>query len=107
MQSLRRLAGKVCIVTGASSGLGRAIALGYAREGAAGVVCADLGPFSRKEVPAERQERTHKLITSNGGRSLFVETDVSEPAAVQRMAEKAMAEFGRIDVLVSLQGSQR
>lgn len=95
--SAHRLSGKVCIVTGASSGLGRAIALGYSREGAS-VVCADLQPKARAGVNGEEAISTDELIRSKGGKAIFVQTDVGQAAAVEALVTKTVAEFGRIDV---------
>ncbi|KAM6521660.1 hypothetical protein FSOLCH5_006416 [Fusarium solani] len=101
--SAHRLPGKVCIVTGASSGLGRAIALGYSREGAS-VVCADLQPKARLDVNGEEAISTDELIRSKGGKAIFVQTDVGKATAVEALVRKTVAEFGRIDVLVNNAG---
>ncbi|KAF4500108.1 short-chain alcohol dehydrogenase [Fusarium agapanthi] len=98
-----RLAGKVCIVTGSSSGLGRAIALAYSHEGAH-LVCADLQPAARASVNGEEEVNTDELIRSNGGQAIFVETDVTKTAAVEQLASRAVIQFGRIDVLVNNAG---
>jgi NAD(P)-dependent dehydrogenase (short-subunit alcohol dehydrogenase family) len=87
-----RLESKVAIVTGGGSGLGRAMALTFAREGAA-VVVADL--------VAERARETAALVTDAGGRALGVQTDVSDAGQVAAMAEQAVAAFGGVDVLVN------
>ncbi|KAF5024830.1 hypothetical protein F66182_3069 [Fusarium sp. NRRL 66182] len=100
---MSRLSGKICIVTGSSSGLGRAIALGYSREGAV-LVCADLQPHARAHVNGEEAINTHQLIQARGGKSIFVETDVSNASAVEALISKTVAEFGRIDVLVNNAG---
>jgi len=92
-----RLAGKVCIVTGSSSGLGRAIALAYSHEGAH-LVCADLQPAARASVNGEEEVNTDELIRSNGGQAIFVETDVTKTAAVEQLVSRAVIQFGRIDV---------
>ena len=97
MHSLKRLEGKVCIITGSSSGVGRSIALGYAREGAK-VACVDLHQSARREVKEEADVDTDELIRSQGGQAMFVQTDVSSAKAVQAMVEKVRAEFGRIEV---------
>ncbi|KAI7767135.1 hypothetical protein LZL87_009537 [Fusarium oxysporum] len=98
-----RLAGKVCIVTGSSSGLGRAIALAYSHEGAH-LVCADLQPAARASVNGEEEFNTDELIRSNGGQAIFVETDVTKTAAVEQLVSRAVIQFGRIDVLVNNAG---
>ncbi|KAM0340144.1 hypothetical protein ACHAPU_010636 [Fusarium lateritium] len=97
-----RLSDKVCIVTGSSSGLGRAIALGYSREGAL-LVCADLRRNARA-VNGEEAVSTDELIRSRGGQAIFVETDVGKADAVERLVTRAVIQFGRIDVLVNNAG---
>ncbi|RYP61717.1 hypothetical protein DL769_007579 [Monosporascus sp. CRB-8-3] len=98
-----RLQSKVAIVTGSSSGLGRAIALAYASEGAA-VVCADLKPEARAEVTAEGAIHTDEQIRRDGGRVIFVKTDVSVARDVENLVLKAVSEFGRVDILVNNAG---
>jgi NAD(P)-dependent dehydrogenase (short-subunit alcohol dehydrogenase family) len=83
-----RLAGKVALVTGGSSGIGRATALIFAREGAK-VVVAD--------VAVEGGEETVRLINAAGGEAIFVKTDVSQPADVEGMVKKAADTYGRLD----------
>ena len=95
MASLR-LQDKVAIVTGSSSGLGRAIALRYSREGAK-VVCSDLSPVPRLQVDAE-SEPTHELITKAGGTAIFVQTDVGDAKQMENLVQEAVREFGRLDV---------
>jgi NAD(P)-dependent dehydrogenase (short-subunit alcohol dehydrogenase family) len=92
-----RLTDKVCIVTGSSSGLGRAIALGYSHEGAH-LVCADLHQNARAGVNGEDAISTDELIRSKGGQAIFVETDVSKADAVERLVARTLIQFGRIDV---------
>jgi len=87
------LAGRVAIVTGAGRNIGRAIALALA-DGGAGV--AVNGRANRAEVDAVVAE-----IDSRGGKALAVMADVSDEAAVQRMAAAAVERFGHIDILVN------
>jgi NAD(P)-dependent dehydrogenase (short-subunit alcohol dehydrogenase family) len=89
------LAGKVAIVTGASSGIGRAIARSFAAEGAK-VVIADT-----VELPIEGGESTVTLIESTGGSAIYVETDISDWSAVDALVGATVARFGRLDVLVN------
>jgi len=92
-----RLQDKVSIVTGASSGIGRAIAVEFAKQGAI-VVCADLALEARAEVHGERAISTHDLICQNGGRSIFVKTDVTRSQEIEDLVSRTVAEFGRIDM---------
>jgi NAD(P)-dependent dehydrogenase (short-subunit alcohol dehydrogenase family) len=89
------LGGKVVVITGASSGIGRAAALEFARRGA-NVVLAARGVPALEEVAA--------LCRQAGSQALVVETDVTEEAAVQRLAAKALELTGRIDVWINNAG---
>lgn len=93
----QRLKDKVCVVTRSSSGLGRAIALAYAREGAV-LVCSDLRPQARAEVSEEGATCTDESIRQNNGRAIFVKADVSKSEDMEDLVAKAVAEYGRIDV---------
>ena len=80
---------KIGLVTGGGMGIGRAICLAYAREGAK-VVVADFNPESGAE--------TVQLIRDSGGDALFVQADVSDEAQVQAMVAKAADHYGRLDI---------
>ncbi len=95
-----RLAGDVAIITGASSGIARAAALLFAREGAK-VVCVDLQPASR--FPGETPD-TMTAICEAGGEAVFVQADVSDSQAVNHAVEVCIRRFGRVDILVNCAG---
>src|SRR5918998_5693432 len=90
-----RLDGKVAIVTGASSGVGVAFARGLAEAG------ADVVLGARR---VEKLADTAKLVEDTGRRALAVATDVAEQPDCQALVDAAMAEFGRVDVLVNNAG---
>jgi 3-oxoacyl-[acyl-carrier protein] reductase len=92
----RKLTGKVALVTGASKGIGAAIAKHLAGEGAAVVVNYASSKAGAERVVAE--------ITANGGRAIAVQADVAKPADIQRLFAEAKQAFGRIDVLVNNAG---
>lgn len=89
------LENKVAIVTGGSSGIGRAIALKFAAEGAA-VVIADT-----VELPIEGGQSTVALIQSSGGAAMHVATDIADWSAVDTLVGATVARFGRLDVMVN------
>lgn len=88
-----KLAGKVALITGASSGIGRATALRLAREG------ADVA-LNYLTIP-EGAEQTAKEIRALGRKALLLPVDVTDQSAVDGMAAKAAKELGRIDIFVS------
>src|SRR3984957_16645969 len=89
------LAGKVAVVTGASSGIGRAIAGNFAAEGAA-VVIADV-----VEEPLEGGESTLDLIARSGGTASFEKTDVGRWEDIDALIRNTVARHGRLDVMVN------
>ncbi len=90
-----RLQGRVAIVSGAGQGIGRALALGFAREGAS-VVIAEIDEGNALRVEGE--------LKALGLRGLAISTDVSQEASVSVMARRCLGEFGRIDILVNNAG---
>lgn len=91
-----RLEGKVAIITGAGSGQGRAAARAFAREGAK-VVVAEWKQEAGEDTAAELQRAGHD--------ALFVKTDVSREEDVASMVERAVARYGRVDVLFNNAGA--
>jgi NAD(P)-dependent dehydrogenase (short-subunit alcohol dehydrogenase family) len=100
MSTTNRLAGKTAVVTGSSSGLGRAIALLYAKEGAQ-VVCADLRPNARLDIGGEAEIDTHELIQKSAGKAIYVKTDASDAGQMESLVKRAIKEYGRLDVFVT------
>jgi NADP-dependent 3-hydroxy acid dehydrogenase YdfG len=89
------LQGQVAIVTGAGRGIGHAIAAALAREGATVVLAAR----TRQQLA-----QTAAAIRESGGTALAIPTDVTQDAAVEAMVEQAIAELGRLDILVTAAG---
>jgi NAD(P)-dependent dehydrogenase (short-subunit alcohol dehydrogenase family) len=90
-----KLEGKVAIVTGAGSGMGRATALLFAKEGAK-VVLAEFNEASLNKTLEE--------INSEGGTSVAIKTDVSREEDIEAMIKKALDEYGRLDILANIAG---
>jgi NAD(P)-dependent dehydrogenase (short-subunit alcohol dehydrogenase family) len=91
---VRRLEDKSIVVTGGSSGLGRAMALRFAAEGA-DVIVGDM-----REDPREGGRPTVELIMEAGGRGTFVRSDASSAADIDRLVRSAVERAGRLDVIV-------
>jgi NAD(P)-dependent dehydrogenase (short-subunit alcohol dehydrogenase family) len=87
------LSDNVLVITGAARGIGQAIALRAASEGAA-VVCADIGDY----------QGTVDQITSKGGQAIGVHTDVREATDWSRLIDRAQAEYGKVDLLGNIAG---
>ncbi|KAI7623133.1 alpha/beta-hydrolase, partial [Hortaea werneckii] len=99
-----RLQGRVAIVTGAASGLGRAIAFRYSAEGAC-VICADIRETSKYGASEEETRgTTHDRINEAGGKAVFVSTDVTNPVSMENLIERAVEGFGKVDVFVNNAG---
>jgi NAD(P)-dependent dehydrogenase (short-subunit alcohol dehydrogenase family) len=84
----QRFSGKAALVTGGASGIGRACAQLFAREGVSVVV---------SDVAVEGGQETVRLIEEDGGEASFVETDVSKAAEVEALVERAVEAYGRLD----------
>jgi NAD(P)-dependent dehydrogenase (short-subunit alcohol dehydrogenase family) len=88
-----RLAGKVALITGADSGIGRAVALAYAREG------ADVG-IGFLEAHDDAKE-TQRVVEEAGRKAVLLPGDISDPDVCRRMVEEIVNELGRLDILVN------
>jgi NAD(P)-dependent dehydrogenase (short-subunit alcohol dehydrogenase family) len=93
-----RFEGKVAFVTGAASGIGRATALAFAREGAS-VVVAD--------VATESNDETARVIEQAGGRSLAVTCDVTRGEDIEAALQSAVERFGRLDLAFNNAGAEQ
>jgi 3-oxoacyl-[acyl-carrier protein] reductase len=93
-----RLQDQVAVVTGAGRGIGRAIALRFAAEGAKVVL---------NDLQDELLEETMRLVVEGGGAALTAAADVGERADAERLAEQAVTHFGRLDVWVNNAGITR
>jgi len=91
-----RLENKVSLITGSSRGIGRGIALTYAREGSDVVINCSSSVEAAEEVASE--------VKALGRRALVIQADVSNKAEVEEMVNKVIKEFGKIDVLVNNAG---
>src|SRR5918912_4619176 len=89
-----RLDGKAAVITGGDSGIGRAVALAFAREG------ADVLISYLEEEETDAKE-TARVVEEVGKRAVKVPGDIGDEAHCQRLIEEAVGQFGRIDVLVN------
>jgi NAD(P)-dependent dehydrogenase (short-subunit alcohol dehydrogenase family) len=92
---MRKLEGKVAVITGAASGIGRASAIRFAQEGAS-IVIADLNVDGGESAARECRE--------NGSHAVFQRTDVASEPDVKAAADRAVKEFGRLDVMFNNAG---
>jgi NAD(P)-dependent dehydrogenase (short-subunit alcohol dehydrogenase family) len=92
-QGSGKLAGRKAIITGGDSGIGRAVAIAFAREGADVLIS-----YLNEDNDAEK---TAGFVRDAGGKAILVPGDISEEAHCRKLIETAVAEFGRIDILVN------
>lgn len=95
MNQGQRLAGRVALVTGGGSGIGRAVAVRLASEGSA-IVVAD--------IDAEGGKETCRQVQAQGGRALFVLADVTRAADAEKMVQETVTAYARLDVLFTSAG---
>ena len=102
-----RLANKIAIITGSSSGIGRAIAISFASHGAT-IICSDLREEARVPGPSGApdfsQPSTVQAIKSAGGHAIFVKCDTTKADEVEALVNAAVKEFGRLDIMVNNAG---
>jgi NAD(P)-dependent dehydrogenase (short-subunit alcohol dehydrogenase family) len=95
-----RLAGRVAIITGASRGIGKAIAVAFAREGASVAVTARTEAVWDERLPGTVHETVDE-IERDGGHAVAIAADLAQPDDVERVVEEARDAFGPIDILVN------
>jgi NAD(P)-dependent dehydrogenase (short-subunit alcohol dehydrogenase family) len=99
-----QLENQIAIVTGSSSGIGRAIALALSSAGAT-VVCADLNKKARKEgYEKDIEIDTDDVIQHRAGKAVYVQADVRYVSEVENLVTRAVSEFGRLDIIVNNAG---
>ncbi|OQU97046.1 hypothetical protein CLAIMM_03049 [Cladophialophora immunda] len=100
----KSLNGKVALVTGSSSGMGRGISLGLAEQGVS-VICCDLKPEANPEgFEKDLQVTTVELIREQGGQAIFFKVDISLMSEIEHAFKEGIAEFGRLDIAVNCAG---
>jgi meso-butanediol dehydrogenase/(S,S)-butanediol dehydrogenase/diacetyl reductase len=92
------LQGKVALVTGAGAGIGKAIALGMAAEGAI---------LAASDIDHAAAQKTVEAMAAHSNRALAIEADCGDVASINAMIEKVVAEFGRLDIIVNNAGVTR
>ncbi len=92
---MKRLQGKVALITGGSAGIGRASAILFGSEGAK-IVVADIDSSGGNE--------TVRTISDNGAKAIYIKTDVTNPESVQDAIRKTIEEFGKLDILYNNAG---
>ena len=100
-----RLTNKIAVITGSSSGIGRATALAFASEGAS-LVCSDLRETARPEYATDSSPQTTTVDEARklGAKAIFVKCDTSSTADVEALIQAAVSEYGRLDIMVNNAG---
>jgi len=93
-----KLKGKVAIITGGDSGIGRAVAVAFVKEGASVVI-----PYYNEDIDAKK---TKEVLDSLGGQSLFLRGDIRDKSFSKKIVEETMKCFGKIDILINNAGVQ-
>lgn len=103
----RRFEGRIAIITGGARGQGRSHAVQLAREGANIVLCDILEQISTIEYPLATQadmDETVKLVEGEGRRCIAIKADVRDPKAANSVVDRALREFGKVDILLANAG---
>ncbi|KAF2787354.1 putative short chain type dehydrogenase [Melanomma pulvis-pyrius CBS 109.77] len=98
-----RLDSKVAIITGASSGIGRATALAFAREGAT-VICSDIRESARPDMAETSELTTVQELEKLGTKCAFVKCDTSQAQEVEALVKRAVELYGRLDIIFNNAG---
>lgn len=102
-----KLDGKVALITGGARGQGRSHALTFAREGAKVVICDVAEQIPTAPYPLASVEELHetaRMVEESGGRCVALQADVRDGEAMRKTVERAISEFGRIDILLANAG---
>ncbi|KAI4958220.1 hypothetical protein J4E86_003818 [Alternaria arbusti] len=100
-----RLQNKIAVITGSSSGIGRATALAFASEGAS-LICSDITETPRSEYATDTSPSTTTVAAAHalGAKALFVKCDTTSSTDIQALIQTAVQEYGRIDIMVNNAG---
>ncbi len=104
---VKRFDGKIAVITGVARGMGRSHAVGLAREGATIVGCdilESLKSLDYELATADDMKETERLVTEAGGKFIGIKADVRNSAAAKGVIDRAVKEFGRVDLLLANAG---
>jgi NAD(P)-dependent dehydrogenase (short-subunit alcohol dehydrogenase family) len=104
LKNLGRLANKIAVITGSPSGIGRAITLAFAAEGAS-PICSDLREEAQPEYATDASTLTTvQEAAALGAKAIFVKCDTSSATDVEALIKKAVKVYGRVDIMVNNAG---